>query len=287
MTKQLTFVRTAIVSGLVALALAAPLSAQWLNYRDSTIPRTKDGKPDLTAPAPRLGGHPDLSGVWEAEPDKLDFAKLLGPAAAVFAATAPTDLPPAVSKYVLNIMADVKPEDDPSRPEARALLGQRAQTFGKDIPTSHCLPGGIPFSTLIAPFKMVQTPRQIVMLLEDNNPPRQIYLDGRKVPGDPWPSWMGYSSGRWEGDTLVVDTSGFNNRSWLDGIGHPRSEAMRVVERFQRRDVGHMDVEMTFDDPLMYTRTFVIKFGLRLIPDTDVLESICAENEKDRVHLDR
>ena len=286
-TRRPDWIHAVLMSGLLATALAAPLSAQWLSYRDSTIPRTKDGKPDLTASAPRLDGKPDLSGVWEVVPDKIDFAQLLGPAAAEFAATAPTDLPPAISKYVLNIMADLKPEEDPSRPEAKALLQQRMAGFGKDIPTSHCQPGGVPFSTLIAPFKMVQTPRQIVMLLEDNNPPRQIYLDGRKLPDDPWPSWMGYSSGRWEGDALVAETHGFNNRSWLDGIGHPRSEAMRVVERFHRRDVGHMDVEMTFDDPKMYTRAFTIKFGLRLIPDTDVLESICAENEKDRVHLDR
>jgi hypothetical protein len=144
----------------------------------------------------------------------------------------------------------------------------------------------VPFSTLIAPFKIVQTPELIVMLLEDNNPPRQIHTDGRTRPADPWPSWMGYSTGTWQGDTLVAETTGFNERSWLDAFGHPRSESMRIVERFRRRDVGHLDVEITIDDPKMYTRAFSVKVPYRLLPDTDVLESVCAENEKDRAHLD-
>jgi hypothetical protein len=144
----------------------------------------------------------------------------------------------------------------------------------------------VPFSTLIAPFKIVQTPRLIVMLLEDNNPPRQIHTDGRKHPADVWPSWMGYSTGAWQGDTLEVETIGFNERSWLDALGHPRSESMRIVERFRRRDFGHMDVEITIDDLKLYTRAFTVKVPYRLLPDTDVLESVCAEGEKDRVHLD-
>ena len=104
---------------------------------------------------------------------------------------------------------------------------------------------------------------------------------------DLWPSWMGYSTGSWEGDTLVADTVGFNNRTWLDTMGHPRSESTRIVERFMRRDVGHMDVDITIDDPKMYTKAFTVKAAYRLIPDSDVLESVCAENEKDRIHLDR
>jgi hypothetical protein len=126
----------------------------------------------------------------------------------------------------------------------------------------------------------------VALLLEDNNPPRQIHLDGRALPADPWPSWMGYSVGRWDGDTLAAETTGFNDRPWLDALGHPRSEAMRIVERFHRRDFGHMDLELTIDDAKMYTRSFTVKIGYRLLPDTDVLESICAENEKDRSHLD-
>jgi hypothetical protein len=168
-----------------------------------------------------------------------------------------------------------------------ALVREHARTQGKDSPTSHCLPGGVPFSSLIAPFKMIQTPFEIVMLLEDNNPPRQIYVDGRLLPKDPEPSWMGYWSGNWDGETLVVDTIGFQERSWIDSVGHPRSESIHIIERFHRRDFGHMDLEVTFNDPVYYTRAFTVKAGLRLLPDMDVLESICAEGEKDRVHLDK
>src|SRR5262249_46924218 len=128
--------------------------------------------------------------------------------------------------------------------------------------------------------------RLTVMLLEDNNPPRQLHTDGRKHPADLWPSWMGYSTGNWQGDTLVVETIGFNDRSWLDALGHPRSESMRITERFRRRDFGHMDVEITIDDPKMYSMAFSVRVPYRLLPDTDVLESVCAENEKDRLHLD-
>ena len=172
------------------------------------------------------------------------------------------------------------------KPGTATLVQERTATQHRDSPTSHCLPGGVPFSTLIAPFKIIQTPIEIVMLLEDNNPPRQIYLDGRPLPKDPEPSWMGYSSGKWDGDTLVVDTIGFQDRSWIDSVGHPRSEGMRVTERFHRRDFGHMDLEVTFNDPKYYTRPFTVKAPIRLLPDSDVLESICAEGEKDRVHLD-
>src|SRR5262245_18170799 len=244
---------TAIVCGVLALGALGPLSAQWLHHPDPGIPRGKDGKPNLSAPAPRtIDGKPDLSGVWRAEPSPPEeLSRLLGPFAKEFAATAPSDATFEASKYIFNILADVKPGEDPMRPEAAKLLQQRMASFGRDIPTSHCQPGGVPFSTLIAPFKMVQTSRQIVMILEDNNPARQIYTDGRTLPPDPWPAWMGYSSGRWDGEILVVDTLGFNDRTWLDGIGHPHSEALHVIERFHRRTIGHMDVEMTFDDPKM------------------------------------
>ena len=269
---------------ILVIAMTAPLTAQWLRQRDPTTPRMKDGQPNLSAPAPRAAnGKPDLSGVWAAEPSD-ERMRQLGVDPAVNPLSADLQF---ISRYALNILADFKPEEEPTRPEAAALVRERRDSFGKDSPTSHCLPGGVPFSMLIAPFKIVQTPRVIVMLMEDNNPPRQIHIDGRQHPADPWPSWMGYSTGRWQGDTLVVDTVGFNDRSWLDAAGHPRTQSMRIVERFQRRDVGHLDVELTIDDPKSYTRPFTIKFADRLLPDTDILESVCAENEKDRIHLDR
>ena len=269
---------------ILVIAMTTPLAAQWLHYRDSRIPRTKDGRPNLSAPAPRAAnGKPDLSGVWAAEPSD-ELKRQLGGDPDVNPLSADLQF---ISRYALNILADFKPEEEPIRPEAAALLRQRRENLGKDSPTSHCLPGGVPFSSLIAPYKVIQTAGLIVMLLEDNNPPRQIYTDGRKLPADPEPSWMGYSSGKWQGETLVVETVGFTDRSWLDASGHPRSEAMHIEERFRRRDFGHMDIEVTIDDPKTYTRPFMVKYSARLLPDTDILESVCAENEKDRIHLDR
>ena len=270
--------RYGIAAGLVA-ALGASLGAQWLHQPDPTIPRTKDGRPNLSARPPKTSdGHPDLSGVWAVVPPD-DFSKRADDA---FSA----DLQ-FISKYALNVLSDFTPADSPMRPEAAAIFRQRAAALGRDSPMSHCLPGGIPFSSLIAPFKIVQTRRLIVMILEDNNPTRQIHLDGRKHPDERTPAWMGYSIGAWEGDTLVVDTVGFNDRSWLDAAGHPHSEGLHVVERLRRRDVGHIETAITIDDPAMYTKPLTIHVTHRLLPDTDILEAVCAENEKDRIHLDR
>ena len=143
----------------------------------------------------------------------------------------------------------------------------------------------MPYTYLILPFKIVQAPRQMVMLFEHYDPPRQIYTDGRPLPTDPEPTWMGYASGKWEGDTLVVQSVGFNDKTWLDAGGHPHSEALKLTERYHRRDFGHMDIEVTVNDPKYYTRPFTVKLPFHLIPDSDVLEAVCAENEKDRAHL--
>lgn len=263
--------------------LANSASAQWVNYPTPGIPRTRDGKPNLAAPAPRASnGKPDLSGVWHVQATPLEEQKrLFGPNIETVAL--PGMEPDQISKYVLNILADFKPEDSPMRPEAAAILRQRTQL---DRPSLNCLPWGVPASTLFAPVhKIVQTPGLIVMMLEvDSGATRQIYIDGRKLPADPDPLWYGYSAGHWEGDALVVETAGFNDKSWLDSMGHPHSEAMRVVERYRRRDFGHMDVDITIDDPKMYTRPFTIKVTQQLQPDTDILEYFCAENERDRRH---
>ena len=190
-----------------------------------------------------------------------------------------------LSKYMINILAGFKRDEEPLRPEAVKLLREHAANR-QGTPSSHCLPGGVPWGTLVAPFKMIQAPREIVMLHEDNNLPRQIYIDGRTPPATiDLPSWVGFSTGHWEGDTLVVDTIGFNDRAWLDAMGHPLSEDLRVTERFTRRDFGHMDLAITIDDPKMYTQSFTIKVSAVLLPDTDVLEAVCAENEKDLAHM--
>jgi hypothetical protein len=269
--------RTVVLGTLLAGATAC---AQWVNYPDPRTPRTKDGKPNLTAPAPRAPeGRPDLSGVWKPEPTPVsEVTRVLGENFFDLQVDVP-----GVNKYTLSVFWDLKPDEVPLRPEAAALLKQHE---GGSPPTVNCLPGGIPFNMLITPFKIVQAPGQMIMLFEHPDPPRQIHTDGRPLPKDPVLSWLGTSSGTWQGQTLVVETIGFNGKNWLDGIGHPVSESLRLTERYTRRDFGHMDVEMTFDDPKFYTRPFTVKLPMRLVPDSpDVLESVCGENEKDRVHL--
>jgi hypothetical protein len=268
--------------------LAGSVYAQWVNYPSPGTPRTRDGKPNLTAPAPRASnGKPDLTGLWHVQPTPVEEMKRLFGDDLIKAADA-TSVPgmelDTISKYAINILGDFKPGEEPMRPEAAKLFGQRASGATRD-PGVDCLPLGIPISSLVSEVhKVVQTPGLIVVLLEVDNAHRQIYTDGRKLPPDPQPSWLGYSVGRWEKDTLVVDTVGFNDKAWLDVLGHPRSEAMHLVERYHRRDFGHLDVEMTFDDPKMYTKPFTIKVTHQLIPDSDILEYFCAENEKDRAH---
>jgi hypothetical protein len=191
-----------------------------------------------------------------------------------------------ITKHVINVFWDLKPDEWPLRPEAAALTAQR-QKSGRDFQSAYCLPTSLPAAMLVLNFKMIQAPGEIVVVAGNGDPPRQIYIDGRSLPRDPVPSWMGSSAGQWQGETLVVETTGFQERAWLDGFGHPRSEAMRITERFRRRDVGHMDLEVIFDDPTYYTRPFGFKTTLTLIPDSDVLEYVCTENEKDSARLPR
>ncbi|HEY6616484.1 MAG TPA: hypothetical protein VIZ32_18260, partial [Vicinamibacterales bacterium] len=247
------------------------------------IPRTKDGKPNLTAPAPRANGKPDLSGVWTTNGSPPGEIEKLFPGIADLAV--PGDDPRGFPKFFLNVFADYKNEDVPLKAEALQVFLARAKSLGKDNPTSHCLPAGIPMGDLLpVPRRFIHLPNLLVILYEGVNPQRMIYLDGRTHVLEQ-PAWLGYSVGKWEGDTLVVDTRGFNDRTWLDAFGHPRTEAMHIVERITRRDFGHIDVQMTFEDPGAYTKPFSITFTQTLTPDTDVIEGVCNENEKDRQHL--
>jgi len=273
--------RSGLVCALLAV-LATSTPAQWLNYPTPGTPRTRDGKPDLTAKTPRAyNGKPDLSGVWHVEPPPLEERRRLA-ISTRNAVSVPGMEPDTISKYGLNILTDFKPEDSPLRPEAAEIQARRAR---EARPSVSCLPTGIPLSTLVSEVhKIVQTPGLIVVMLELDSANRQIYTDGRKHPVDPNPSWLGYSVGKWEGDTLLVDTIGFNDKTQLDLMGHPHSEGMRVLERFHRRDFGHLDMEITIDDPKMYTKPFTIKVTHLLQADSDILEYFC-ENEKDRAHL--
>jgi hypothetical protein len=269
-----------VMRTLIAIMLAGGLTyahAQWLNYPDARTPRTKDGKPNLTAPAPRLNGKPDLSGLWQAEKTPArEYESVLGKE---FSALQVDTYD--ITKHVLNVFWGLKPEEEPLRPEGVAIMKQRSTL---QYPHANCLPGSIPLALLVFTFKIIQTPQEIAMLTESDLP-REIHTDGRPLPEDPNPTWMGYSVGRWEGDTLVVDTAGLNDKGWIDAFGHPRSESMHITERYRRRDFGHMDLEITFNDPKYYTRPFSLKTGLSLIPDSDLLEYVCNENEKDRPHL--
>ena len=269
-----------------AALLAAP--GQWLNHPTPKTPRGTDGKPNLSAKARAPNGKPDLSGVWLTElGSPAENERLFGTSLKDFAV--PGDDPSTFSKYFLNILADFTPEEAPMRPAAAELFRKNMARQGPDNPSTRCLPQSLPRTDVLsyAPFKMIQTPDVIVVLYEVDNTHRQIYTDGRRLPVDPQPTWGGYSVGRWEGDTLVVDVAGFNDLGWLDSSGHPRSEQLRMQQRFHRRDFGHMDVSITIDDPKLYTRPFTMKVTEVLLPDTDILESVCTENERDRVHLDK
>ncbi|HEY2385080.1 MAG TPA: hypothetical protein VGK48_28220 [Terriglobia bacterium] len=237
--------------------LLAVFLAQWIALALPNTPRTPDGKPDLSAPAPKTAeGKPNLSGIWRV----------------------------GTNKYLFDITTGIG--EAPFQPSAAELYRQRAESLGKDRPSERCIPHGIPDGMLVpnSPFKIVQTPGEMVILYEEFNHFRQIFTDGRRFPADASPSWFGYSIGRWDGDIFVAETIGFNDKSWFDDPGHPHTEALRVTERFRRPDFGHLDVEITFDDPKAYTKPWSVSIPFNLLPDTELIESIC-ENEKDRAHI--
>ena len=227
------------------------VSAQWLTHPTPGIPRTPDGKANLAAPAPRMpDGKPDLSGIWTM----------------------------AAGRYTGNITADLKPGE--VQPWAEDLYKQRRENLGSDSPFTGCLPQG-PAMNLnpVAMNKLVQTPGLIVFLAEDLTY-RQIFLDGRELPKDPNPSFMGYSVGRWEGDTLVIDTIGFNGRTRIDTIGHPHSDQLHTIEKFKRTDLGHIDYVLTIDDPKAYTKPWDSVRRWTLHPEWEIMEYSCEENNK-------
>jgi hypothetical protein len=242
-----------LIAGIVFSLIASSSAAQWLQLPTPGIPRTPDGKPNLTAPAPRTpDGKPDLSGMWHRDGDH----------------------------YYYNAAADLKPAD--VKPWAHALYQRRSADFQKDSMEAQCLPLGPAAITTSDAVKFIQTRSLIVILFEDLTY-RQIHMDGRTLPKDPNPSWMGYSVGRWDGDTLVVESSGFTERAWLDYDGHPHTDALRVTERYRRRDFGHLEVTVAFDDPGAYEKPWTVSVPMEMFPDTELLEAVC-ENDKSREH---
>jgi hypothetical protein len=261
--------------------LTISLHAQWLNFPTPGTPRTADGKPNLT--------EPDLFGVWMHETTTIaEIRRLFGDRFDAEITLAPPGMEIGTQhKYAFDILLDYKPEEAMLRPEGAEVLRQHRRVAGTADPASVCTGViGIPCAGLLSePIKIVQAPRLTLILYEVQNLRRQIYTDGRALPKDVnLPAYMGYSAGHWDHDTLVVDTAGFNDKTTLDAAGHPHSEALRITERFHRLDFGHLDIEMTFDDPRMYTKPFTIKIPHHLLADADIFEDFC-ENEKDRVHL--
>jgi hypothetical protein len=237
--------------------MSASLTAQWPNHPTPGLPRNPDGKINLSAPAPRSAdGKPDLSGVWMAKN----------------------------SNSLFYVTQDLKPGE--IRPWAEAIYKQRADDYRKDTDGIRCLPPGPKAGIAVGnfPMKIIQMPNLVVVLYEYQTIYRQIFTDGRAMPEDPNPDWMGYSIGKWDGDTLVVTTAGYNDRSTLDLAGHPHTEALRMTERYRRRDVGHIDLQVTFEDPRAYTRPWTVPVELDLIPDGELIEYVC-ENERDASHL--
>jgi hypothetical protein len=226
--------------------------------------RTVDGKVDLKAPAPRTpDGKPDLSGLWES------YGEFEAP------------------RLLLNIAADLKPQDVPLRPWAADLMKQRQANHSADHPGARCLPSGFPEKLSVpAPFKIVQTPDLVLFLFESRTIYRQIFTDGRSLPpADVQPTWQGYSIGRWDKEAFIVETAGFNGETWLDLGGHPATDALRVTERYTRGSVGQMDVEITIDDPKAYTRPWTVKQKFRLLPEDELIEHICEENNLAPAHM--
>ncbi len=276
------------------LALPLSLAAQWPAYKNASAPRLASGQVNLHGPAPKMpDGKPDLSGIWERS----------GPGGPPPGGPPPGDLPPGRGGRGGGrgpLMVDGIPAGDfmnlgrnmpggrlPYQPKAGELRDARFARNSKDHPDAHCLPlNPVQLWFHPQPRKLIQTPKELVMLAEANGGLRQIFTDGRPLPaGDPQPWWMGYSVGHWESGTLVVETIGFLDNAWIDEQGSPLSAGARVIERFRRPDYGTLEIQITVDDPHIYTRAFTVNANQRLMPDDELIEFVCGENEKSVIHL--
>jgi hypothetical protein len=239
------------------LATSIVLDAQWIKLTTPGLPRTADGKPNLTAPAPRTtDGKPDLSGLWKND---------------------------GGDRLYNNVTADMQVSD--VAPSAHALFTKRSLEFGKDSMETLCLPLGPAYlTTRYRDMRIVQTPTLIVIAFDDGMH-REIWMDGRSLEKDPNPTWMGYSVGRWDGDTLVVESNGYTDRSWLDFGGHPHTEELRIAERYTRGTVGRIDVKVTMVDPKLYAKPIAFSMPMKLLPDTEMLEAFCENHHKSRERM--
>ena len=258
----------------VACVLSAPLNAQWLNHPSRGVPRTADGKPNLSAPAPRTAdGKPDFSGIWQLFPD-----------APCPALGCQGDYPVGIE--FRNLGAKLPGGSLPYQPWAAALVKERTEQLGKDDPVGFCKPGGAVRILTYPPYrKFLQLPDLFVILSERDVTYRQIFLDGRALPSDPDPTFNGYSTGRWEGEALVVQTNGLRGGMWLDRNGSPISEAAKMTERFRRLNYGRLEIDLTIDDPKTYTRPWTVTLTQRIVLDTELLDYHCNDNEKSAERL--
>jgi len=266
--------RAILMAGL-AIAVGALLSpsllAQWPTYPTLPVPRNAKGEPDLSAPPPKTAdGKPDLSGVWRGAPT--------GQRGAPPPVSPPGTPPLATFRDIGSTMKDGLP----LTPYGAELLAKRKARDSKDNPEAHCLPMGImQFHTQGAPRKFLQMPGVLVILYEASSGIRQIFTDGRPLPNnDPQPWFYGYSTGKWDGDTLVVETAGLRDDGWLDIVGSPLTEAAKLTERFRRVTYGRMDIDITVDDPKAYTRPWTVRHVQEIMPDSELIEFICLENQR-------
>ena len=258
----------------VAFILAATptaLSAQWLGYATAGVPHTPDGKPNLAAPAPRTAdGKPDLSGMW-------GWINIGPPCGAQCTDT-------QISREFINIATSLK-NPLPYQPWAKALVDKRRIEQGQD-PNVHCMPRDAPRIWTDDFYKRVfVVPGRVLILTERNMQYRQIFTDGRAFPKDPNPTWNGYSTGHWDGDTLVVETIGFRDDLWLEASGNPLTEQGKMTERIRRPNFGNLEIEITIDDPKAYTAPWTVKLSEPLVLDSELIDYYCLENERDSVHM--
>jgi hypothetical protein len=259
-----------VVAALLAACQDAP--AQWLQYPTKGVPRTAAGAPDLNAPTPRdADGKPDFSGIWEPVKNRRC------PPNGCF------DM--EVSEEFFNIGWSLK-NGLPYQAWAAAAVKQRTEQNGKDDPVTHCRPPSVlQLHTTPQLRKILRLPDLLVILSEFAVGYRQIFTDGRPLPTDPNPSFSGYSSGTWEGDTLVVQTIGLKDGQWMDRNGSPLTDAAKLTERFRRVNYGRMEIQVTVDDPKAYTAPWTVTLAYTIVLDTDLLEYVCTENERDAPHL--
>ena len=272
--------RAAFVVALI-VAVSTTAFAQWFKYPTDGIPRTRDGKPNLTAPAPRLpDGKPDLSGIWHAG-NRIPCSNAIN-------AFVDCGAEIGGSKLTLDLGLDLPGGSLPYQPWAAQVKKQRAADDSRDDPHVRCLPDSVPrMWTLPHLTKIVHTAKLAVLLYEVNATYRQIFLDGRPFPQDMNPAWTGYSVGHWEGDTLVVETRGFRDNLWIDMNGSAMSDAAKMTERIRRPNFGTLQIALTIDDPKTYTKPFTVNLVQTLEADTELVDEFCLENEKSYERMQR